>query len=64
MLLVAAKDFHDLKAGVFRRAGDAFEATSERYGELRATEAHGRLAYQVVDDDAPKAKQKPGKQEA
>lgn len=64
MLLVAARDFRDLSAGVTRRAGEAFEATAERYEELRATEAHGRLAYQVVGDDKPKAKQKAKKQEA
>lgn len=64
MLLVAARDFRDLSAGVTRRAGEAFEATPERYAELRETKAHGRLAYQVVEDEKPKQKQKIKKQEA
>ena len=57
MLVVAAKDFTDVKAGVTRHAGTAFEVDEARYAEINST-SNGRLAWRVAPDEQPVPKPK------
>lgn len=51
MMVVANAPFHDIEAGVDRKAGDRFEATPERLAAINSTE-FGELARKC--DDAPR----------
>ena len=57
MLVVAARDFMDVKAGVNRQAGSAFEVDEARYAEINST-SNGRLAWRVAPDEQPAPKPK------
>lgn len=56
MRAMATKDFMDLEAKAFRKAGETFEVTEERFKALNATR-YGTLATEAKE--APKKPKKP-----
>lgn len=52
MLALVIKGFRDLRAGVYRKAGDVIDVTPERFAEINAT-AYGSL---VTEAPRPKAR--------
>lgn len=57
MRAMATKDFTDLEAKAFRKAGETFEVTEERFKALNATR-YGTLVTEEVKE-APKKPKKP-----
>lgn len=55
MKVKCLRAFRDLKEGVFRKAGDTFEATEERYKTINEA-GYGQL-IEAVQERKPRAKQ-------
>lgn len=54
----ATKDFKDLEANAFRKAGETFEVTEERFKAINSTR-YGTLAVEEVKEAPKKPKTKP-----